>query len=77
MTRHTFEERLVYQDCGESPGVLVQVQKVRNIGMAQKNQEEDAGVETDSDEDGGQETTQAKIERFENKYLEAKEVAGG
>jgi hypothetical protein len=34
LTRHTFEERLVYQECGESPGVLVQVQKVRNIGMA-------------------------------------------
>ena len=34
-------------------------------------------METDSEEEGGQESTQAKIERFENKYLEAKEVAGG
>ncbi len=37
---HLFEERLAWQECGVTPGVLVQIQKIRNIGMPQKNQED-------------------------------------
>jgi hypothetical protein len=52
---HRFEERVGWQECGETAGVVVQVQKVRNVGMAQKNHEEDngGGGETESEEEEG------------------------
>ncbi|CDW88392.1 UNKNOWN [Stylonychia lemnae] len=50
----------------EDEGIMVQVQRMLNIGMPQKNQEEDLN---NSDNEG--ENDDYKLEKFENKYLEA------
>ena len=31
---HRFEERVGWQECGETAGVVVQVQKVRNVAVS-------------------------------------------
>ena len=76
---HMFEERLAWQKCGMEPGVLVQVQKIRNIGMPQRNQEDgDDGTDEGGASDEGEEGhNHQKIEKFENKYLEATELGQG
>ncbi len=45
-------------------GIVVQVQKIRNIGMPVQG----GGGSADEDE------VETKVERFENKYLEATEL---
>ena len=63
-----------------TPGVLVQIQKIRNIGMPQKNQEDGDGGGSDDgvgSDDYELEHQAQKIEKFENKYLEATELGPG
>ena len=60
-----FEDRSKVLDCGYEPGILVQIQKVKNIGMPQKNQEDC--------EDSDEEQQVSKADKFENKYLESTE----
>eukprot|EP00347_Sterkiella_histriomuscorum_P004743 403359277 len=60
-------------------GILVQVQKIINIGMPQKNQDDDnnhSDEENENDNEFTQNTqiSQYRIEKFENKYLESAQL---
>jgi hypothetical protein len=64
LKQRRFEDKCKWE---EVDTVVVQLQKVKNIGMP-------IGEEGDEDEEEG---GQKRIEKFENKYLEATEIGAG